>query len=122
MNIDLIVCSPKIRAVQTAEIIAETLEYAKEKIKVTSTLEPDGFSLDVISYLKDYSEKSGILLAGHLPSLPNIASELMSAGSLFSMSFETASVCRIDVDKVTSNTGTLRWFLTQEHLELIAKE
>ncbi|MGR3319910.1 MAG: phosphohistidine phosphatase SixA [Candidatus Anammoxibacter sp.] len=121
VNIDLIVSSPKIRAVQTAEIIAEMLEYAKENIKVTPTLEPNGFPLDVISFLKDHSAKTGILLAGHLPSLANIASELMSTGSLLSINFETSSVCRIDVDSVSSNTGSLRWFLTPEHLELIAK-
>lgn len=122
LNAGLVVSSPKVRALQTAEIVAESLEYNKDDIKVTSLLEPNGSPKDVLSYLKDFLDKSKVLLVGHLPLLPKIASELINTEPCLSMNFETACVCRIDVDELAENSGTLRWFLLQEQLKFIANK
>ena len=121
IKFDLVISSPKARARQTAEIIAGEVGYPKNKIKVTETLEPTASPKDTISYLNNFTEKNNVMLAGHLPLLGNLASELLSKNPQISFYFEAGAVCRIDVDQPISHTGTFRWFLTPEQLRLIAQ-
>ena len=118
---DLVISSPKVRARQTAEIIADEVGYPKDEIKVTETLEPMASPKDTISYLNNFTEKNNIMLAGHLPLLENLASELLSKSTQISLSFEAGAVCQIDVDHPISHNGILRWFLKPEQLRLIAQ-
>ncbi|MFQ5962803.1 MAG: phosphohistidine phosphatase SixA [Candidatus Scalinduaceae bacterium] len=121
LDFDLIFCSPKARAHQTAVIIAEEVGYPKDQIKVTPTLEPTVPAEDAVSYLKDFTDKNNMLLAGHLPSLGEIASELLSETARVSVHFEMGGVCRIDVEQLPTHKGDFRWFLLPEHLNLIAQ-
>ncbi|MGR3175516.1 MAG: phosphohistidine phosphatase SixA [Candidatus Scalindua sp.] len=121
IKFDLIISSPKARARQTAEIIAEEAGYPKDKIKITETLEPTASPKDTTSYLNNFTEKNNIMLAGHLPLLGKLVSELLSENTQISLYFEAGAVCRIDVDQPFSHTGVFRWFLTPEQLRLIAQ-
>ena len=121
VNFDLVISSPKVRARQTAEIIAGEVGYPKDKIKITETLEPTAYPKDTISYLNNFTDKNKIMLAGHLPLLGNLASELLSKNSQISLYFEAGAVCQIDVDQPISHNGNFRWFLTPEQLRLIAQ-
>jgi len=118
---DLVISSPKVRARQTAEIIADEVGYPKGEIKVTETLEPMASPKDTISYLNNFTEKNNIMLAGHLPLLGNLASELLNENTQISLYFEAGAVCQIDVDQSIPHAGILRWFLTPEQLRLIAQ-
>lgn len=121
IKFDLVISSPKVRARQTAEIIAEEVGYPKDEIKVTETLEPTAYPKDTISYLNSFTDKNRIMLAGHLPLLGNLASKLLSKDSQISFYFEAGAVCQINVDQPFSHTGNFRWFLTPEQLRLIAQ-
>jgi len=121
VGFDLIVTSPKKRARQTAEIVAKRLDYPPEEIKVTETLQPTGPAPDAIAFLKAYEDKGRVLLAGHLPSLAEIASDLLSEGSKVSIHFEMGGVCRIDIDMAQGGSGELKSYLTPDQLRLIAK-
>jgi len=112
MDLDMIAGSPETRARQTAEIIAEEVGYSKDQIKITKALEPTVPANEAISYLKDFTDKKRILLVGHLPSIGEIASKLISGNAGISMHFEAGGVCRIDVKQIPTNTGELYWFLT----------
>jgi len=118
---DLVISSPKVRARQTAEIIAEEVGYPKNEIKITETLVPTASPKDTISYLNNFTEKNNIMLAGHLPLLGNLASELLNENTQISLYFEAGAVCQIDVDQSIPHAGILRWFLTPEQLRLIAQ-
>ena len=120
VSLDLIVSSPKKRARQTAEIVAQRLGYPADEIKVTETLQPKAPSSDVIAFLKAYEDKKQILLAGHLPSLGEIASDLLCEDSKVAIQFYMGGVCRIDVDLLQAGSGTLKWILAPEHLRFVA--
>lgn len=120
MDLDMIASSPKTRARQTAEIIAEEVGYSKNQIKITKALEPTVPAEEAISYLKDFTDKNRILLVGHLPSIGEIASELISGNANISMHFEAGGVCRVDVKQIPTNIGELYWFLTPGLLHCIA--
>ena len=121
VDVDLIVSSPKKRARQTAEIVAAELDYSKEGIELTETIEPLSPSEDAIAYLSRFSDKGKLLLAGHLPSLGEIASNLMSGGPPISIHFEMGGVCRIDVEELPTHKGDLRWILPPMQLRLLVE-
>lgn len=120
VNVDLIVSSPKKRALQTAEIVSEIIGHSKDKIVVSSLLVPQGFTKDVISFIEDFPDKKKMLIVGHLPLLENLVYELINNEQDLSVCFNPASVCLIDIEKLIINTGTLRWFLSQKQLRFIA--
>ncbi len=121
VDVDLIVSSPKKRARQTAEIVAKELGYPKEGIAVTEALEPLTPAEDAIAYLGRLGDKGKMLLAGHLPSLGEIASNLMSEGTRVSIHFEMGGVCRIDVEALPTHKGDLCWLLPPAQLRLLAE-
>lgn len=122
VEVDLIVSSPKKRARQTAEIVAGELGYSREGIRVTEALEPLTPAEGLIAFLKGVGDKEKVFLAGHLPSLGKIASNLMSEGAHVSIHFEMGGVCRIDVEALPTHKGDLRWILTPTQLRILAEE
>src|SRR4051812_44732560 len=64
----LILASPYVRAVQTAEVAAEILP-AHEKVVFTKTLPPDGRPAEVWEEIRSRRNEPQILLAGHEPLL-----------------------------------------------------
>lgn len=121
ITFDLIVSSPKVRALQTAEIIAEEVGYSRKEIKTTETLEPMSLPKDTVSYLNGFADIKKLMLAGHLPLLGHLASELLSNTSHISLNFEPGAVCQIYIKQPHYHTGDFRWFLTPEHLRIIAQ-
>lgn len=121
IQFDLIVSSPKARARQTAEIIAEEVDYSCDGIKITEALVPTALPKETISYLNDFADAKRVMLAGHLPLLGYLASELLINTSEISFYFEPAAVCHIDTEQPHTFAGHFRWFLTPEHLRLIAQ-
>ncbi|MBT6051533.1 MAG: phosphohistidine phosphatase SixA [Candidatus Scalindua sp.] len=121
VQLDLIVSSPKARARQTAEIIAKEVGYLREEIKITESLEPTAFPIDTISYLNDVTGVERIMLAGHLPLLGHLASELLVNAPQISFHFEPGAVCYINAEQPHTFSGDFRWFLTPEHLRIIAQ-
>ncbi len=120
VNFDVILSSPKKRSRQTASIVAEEIGFPSEKIieteKVKAMAPPD----ETIKALTEYSGNKKILIAGHLPSVAEIASFLLTEGSKAIVEFEMGGCCRIDVEDLPTHSGHLRWYLTPEQLKLIA--
>jgi len=117
---DAILSSPKKRSKETAAIVAQELGFAKEKIietkKVKAMTPPD----ETIQALAELSGAKRVLVAGHLPSVAEIASFLLTEGSKAAVQFEMAGCCRIDVEQLPTHEGRLRWYLTPDLLKLIA--
>jgi phosphohistidine phosphatase len=120
LRFDVIVCSTKKRALQTARIVAEQLGFEPEKILQTDFLKPMAAPEESIRLLKQYEGVKAVLVAGHLPSLAEIASMLLTEGSKATIQFERGGIGRIDVDSLPTHQGRLRWYLTPEHLKLMA--
>lgn len=75
---DLILTSPLVRAVQTADILAEALEYEHE-LAVSALLAP-GFRPQALDQLlKPYSQAKEIALVGHEPDMGLLAQALLAA-------------------------------------------
>ena len=103
-QIDAIFHSEKLRAIQTAEIIADTLGL-NHKLKVLPTLDPDE---DVFRLIGDIHEfMVNTLIVGHLPNLALLSSFIIKGNiSTPSLSFLTATTACFEYKDEQWN---LRW-------------
>ncbi len=121
IKFDLIVSSPKVRARQTAEIIADEVGFSKKAIKTAEALEPTALPRETLSYINDFAGTKRIMLAGHLPLLSYLASELLSSTTEISFNFKPGSVCKINRGEHNPHASDFHWFLAPEHLRFIAQ-
>jgi len=107
----LIVSSPYARAVQTARIAADELDYKGHIVQIQS-LVPHHTPEAVWSELREYREESAILLAGHEPLLGHLVSYLLSTPTL-RIEMKKSAMVRVDVDGARPTPhGVLRWMIT----------
>ncbi len=109
---DLIACSPKRRAHQTAALVAEAVRFPYSDILVSEAFLPKAEPDEVMSLLDREAGGSRILLVGHQPCLGRLAACLLQGGEV---RFENAGLCalrRIAADQ----SAILDFLLTAEHL------
>ena len=118
VSFDVIVSSPKKRSRQTAAIVAEAVGFKQiiETEKVKAMTPPE----ETVEVLAGLSGAERVLIAGHLPSVAELASFLLTEGSKAAVQFEMGGCCRIDVEKLPTHSGRLRWYLLPAQLQLIA--
>jgi phosphohistidine phosphatase len=95
---DLILSSPAVRALQTAEIVAATLDYAREEITLERRLylaEPATL-LAVIA--AQSTENETLLVVGHNPGLTDLAHQLLPAFDVDDL--PTCAVVGLEYDNV----------------------
>jgi phosphohistidine phosphatase len=114
--VGLVVTSTKKRARQTAQIVAKELGYPKENIVADKGFDPLAPADEAIGFLKEYKRTGHVLVAGHLPSLSEIASALLCEGSKVAIDFKMGGVCRIDCESLPTHTGVLSWYIRPEQL------
>src|SRR5712691_5835169 len=69
---DLFLTSPYVRAAQTAEVFANALDYAKQKIRRTDLLLPGAEPTQLFRELARDKQVSTVFLFGHAPQLDDI--------------------------------------------------
>lgn len=107
----LIVSSPYVRAVQTAEIAVTGFGYKGEIVR-TETLVPHGSPANVWAELRAYRGEEAVLLAGHEPLLSHLAGYLL-ASPVLHIEMKKAAMIRIDIESIgPAPHGTLRWLIT----------
>jgi phosphohistidine phosphatase len=120
VNFDAILASTKKRSKQTAAIISEEVGFSPDKIIETDKVKAMTPPEETVQALAGLSGCTRVLVAGHLPSLAEVASFLLTDGSKATVEFERGGCCRIDVEELPTRSGRLRWYLTPEQLKLIA--
>jgi len=107
----LILSSPYRRAVQTADVAAEALEY-KGKIVETEALISNAPPHEAWEEIRAHHDESAILLASHEPLMSTLAAFLLGAPSL-QVDMKKAALVRIDCDRLGREPRcTLKWMLT----------
>jgi len=107
----LILTSPYVRAVQTAEMAAEALGY-KGTLLRTEALVPGSSPEAAWLEIRKHRGEETILLAGHEPLLGAIAAYLLGVPEL-AIDFKKGALLRLDVDgSAREPHGTLQWLLT----------
>ena len=118
--VDWIVTSPLVRAVETAQIIAASLD-SKVPMDLCDELRPGEPPEKLLSILSKQPERKRILLVGHEPDLSILAARLMGAGRNANLAFKKGGCCLITSEEFPSSSeGQLVWWLTPRVLRAIA--
>ncbi|WP_456432576.1 phosphohistidine phosphatase SixA [Thermosulfuriphilus sp.] len=116
---DQILSSPKARARETAEIVAEVLGYPLEGIKVHQEFKPLVPPAESVAVIKKTAVER-LLIVGHLPSLAEIVSYLVSGAPGIKVHFKMAGLCALSSSDLSPGSAELLWHLWPEHLARLA--
>jgi len=109
-NLDLILTSPLVRAVQTAEILAGATDHGE--VGVLEELDPKfdvGALRDAIA--RRAGEAQSVAVVGHEPQLSSLLAAL-SGVSQTDLDVKKGAIVRVDVDTLTNGTSAdPRWWL-----------
>jgi phosphohistidine phosphatase len=107
----LIISSPYARAIQTARIAADELDYKGHIVQIES-LVPHHTPEAVWSELREYRDETAILIAGHEPLLGHLVAYLLATPTL-RVEMKKSAMVRVDVDGARAAPhGVLRWMIT----------
>jgi phosphohistidine phosphatase len=108
---DWIVSSPLVRAVETAEIVAEGLG-SKPPLDICEALRPGGAPEALIGFLAKRSNRRRVFVVGHEPDLGELAARLIGAGRNASLPFKKGGCCLITFSVFPPKSpGRLVWWL-----------
>jgi len=111
---DLIITSPLLRAVQTADILAERLSY-RGPLVVRNELQP-GFAMPaLLKLLNEFRTVNELVLVGHEPDLGSITAALLALP--FGLSFRKGTAAKLKIDTVAlPASATFKWLAAGEKL------
>ncbi|HEV2690205.1 MAG TPA: phosphohistidine phosphatase SixA, partial [Bryobacteraceae bacterium] len=98
VKLDWIVTSPLVRAVETAEIVADSCPI-KVPLDITDTLSPSGSPEGLLEFLAKSPHRKRVLVVGHEPDLSELAARLIGAGRDAHLSFKKGGCCLISFDE-----------------------
>jgi len=107
----LMITSPYKRALQTAQLAAEILEYQGEIIR-TRALEPGSQPHVVWDEIRTHKDEQQVLLSGHEPLFSALTAYLLGCPDL-KLDFKKGGLLCVQVDRfVAAPKGVLKWYLT----------
>lgn len=108
---DVILTSPYLRAVQTAEVAAEVLGYEGKLLEVDA-LRPGGSPQDVWEEIRARNDSESVLVSGHEPLLSSLVAFLLGTSSMW-IDLKKGSLVRIDMESTgPAPRGVLCWYYT----------
>jgi phosphohistidine phosphatase len=109
----LILTSPYKRALQTAQLAAEILDYKGELLR-TKALEPSAAPKAVWDEIRVHKDEARILLAGHEPLFSRLTAYLLGSPNL-QVDFKKGAIACIELERFPAEPhGVLRWLLTSK--------
>ena len=116
---DRIYHSPLLRAVQTAELIAEESDCA-ETLEETKLALPAAKPKALLNFIGLFPSLNRIMIVGHEPNISITASYLLGTEKPV-IEFKKGAICRIDIGQEQAfGLGQLIWHLTPKMLRKLA--
>lgn len=118
VQLDLILCSPAMRTMETARILANRLDVKKDKLIATSHLGTSGYADQLIQEIHEkYDEVENLALVGHEPYLCNLISVLLCGNGDISLTLKKGGVCHLSIEALKfGKCADLKWLLTPAQL------
>jgi len=116
----LFLSSPYTRAVQTAEIFADALDYARQKIRRSELLLPGTEPTLLFRELAREKQASSIFVFGHAPHLDDVIAAALGAKKHLT-ALKKAGVALIELKRISPPVGTLVWLVTPKILRRAGK-
>jgi phosphohistidine phosphatase len=113
--IDVLATSPLIRAVQTAEIVAEA--YGMEVSETTNVFLPEARLDEFERWSRAYRERKTVAIVGHEPHLSCLTTWLLTGKRESGVRLKKGGACLLEFEaEVERGSGTLNWLLTPRQL------
>jgi phosphohistidine phosphatase len=120
MKADLLMSSPYVRALQTAEIFADALGYGKQKIRQTDLLLPSADAALLFRELAKEKDSWEIFLFGHGPQVDDMIALALGARR-DSTALKKSAVALIELKRVSPPIGQLLWIAPPKLLKQAGK-
>lgn len=110
VEVDTVVSSPLVRAVQTAELVAGELGHTKKDIVISEAMRPEANYDQFHDLLTHYRNSRTIMVVGHNPSITEFLVQLLTKSHLYEcVDFKKGAVAKVAVEE---ERGVLNWLLT----------
>ena len=121
LSSDLILSSPYLRALQTAEIVAKALK-GRKKVELSESLTPGGSTKKLVELLNRVQPSpESVLLVGHEPYLSSLISLLVSGDASFAVEMKKSGLCKLSTESLKpGRCATLEWLLTPRQMALMS--
>jgi phosphohistidine phosphatase SixA len=106
--------------VQTAEVFATALEYAKQKIRKSELLLPGAEPMQLFRELAKDKDLSAVFVFGHAPHLDDIVATAVGTKHHIS-SLKKAGVALVELKRLVPPSGELVWLATPKLLRKAGK-
>ena len=120
ISADLLVSSPYVRAMQTAEIFANALEYAKQEIGKSDALLPGAEAGAFFRELAKEKEASVVFCFGHAPHVDELVAAAVGLKHPLT-EMKKAGVALVELKRVSPPSGELVWLATPKLLRKAGK-
>jgi phosphohistidine phosphatase len=114
------VSSPYVRALQTAEIFAEALDYPKQRIRRTDLLLPGAEPSLLFRELAKEKQASAVFIFGHAPQLDDVIATALGAKRHLT-ALKKAGVALLELKRISPPSGNLVWLATPKLLRRAGK-
>ncbi len=115
---ELIINSPLVRAVQTAEIVQQGLAKPP-RMETSHALVPGAHPSQILHELADsHSALGSVMVVGHEPHLSNLVSYILTGKVSWLINLKKGALCGIDLSP--SGRGQLIWALAPRQLRALA--
>jgi phosphohistidine phosphatase len=119
-DVDWIVTSPLIRALETAKLVAAELG-GRYPLDISDDLRPGGSAEALIAFLAKHPNRKRVLVVGHEPDLSEMAGRLIGAGRRAHLALKKGGCCLITFDDFPPKSpGKLIWWLTPRVMRKLA--
>ncbi len=117
---DLMLSSPYVRALQTAEIFAKALDFPKDKISKTDFLLPGAEPMQLFRELSRNKDLSVVFVFGHAPHLDDLLALALNSRHQIT-ALKKAGAALVELKRVAPPTGELVWVSTPKILRKMGK-
>ena len=117
---DLMLSSPYVRAMQTAEIFAKALDFPKDKISKTDFLLPGAEPMQLFRELSRNKDLSVVFVFGHAPHLDDLLALALNSRHQIT-ALKKAGAALVELKRVAPPTGELVWVSTPKILRKMGK-
>jgi phosphohistidine phosphatase len=114
---EVVVSSPLVRALRTAEILVEELDIEPE-VRVCPALQPGGAVEELLSFLEETAKGQDVAAVGHMPGIAEHLAALVAAPTGVRVDFRKGGIAIVAFDDgaLRPGGGTLQAFLTPKLL------
>ncbi len=107
LGIDLVVASPLVRALQTAQLVAKRLGLT-DRLETDERLAPGFGPATLGELLRSHADLGALMLVGHEPDFSNTVGALIGRGRVVC---KKGSVACVNVPDIATIEGELEWLL-----------